>query len=437
MTYQLETAAHPETLRRVAIDPVSRVEGHGKVTILLDDQNKVLMSSKTQAGRDDWNTYIRPQDGLFDDEGRRAYGRILRVSPGRNYYVVLGVSFFNEFVAGQQQFWRVVYGEGVGVAFAVGLLFLAYVLFEVRALEAVLNRFNLGGEQFNIALPKHLKRSLVVSQVAMRMELIIERLKNHIVELRKAQLIQRQFLIPDRSTVYKAGRFEIGQFYEPAKGVSGDLLVIREMSKKHWFIFIGDAYSKGFSSALVMAVVKGYIEALVDTAQRTKQEMDSAWFIHYIANLIDAALKSGKFKLGETFLITAVLGVLDIETGEFTYSNFSHDAPLLYDGKDFREIEDVHSTELGDITQETKDKPEVSTMTLKGGNYLVLYTDGITECRNKKSGLFESIGIINQMTKHMASKSVDVLGKEVMSEALKWNDRKVIEDDMTLIIIKR
>ena len=41
MTYSLETAAHPEKLRRVAIDPVSRVEGHGKVTILLDDQNKI------------------------------------------------------------------------------------------------------------------------------------------------------------------------------------------------------------------------------------------------------------------------------------------------------------------------------------------------------------------------------------------------------------
>jgi NAD-reducing hydrogenase large subunit len=37
----LETAEHPEKLRRVAIDPVSRVEGHGKVTILLDDDNKV------------------------------------------------------------------------------------------------------------------------------------------------------------------------------------------------------------------------------------------------------------------------------------------------------------------------------------------------------------------------------------------------------------
>ena len=41
MSYQLETAAHPESLRRVAIDPVSRVEGHGKVTLLLDEQNKV------------------------------------------------------------------------------------------------------------------------------------------------------------------------------------------------------------------------------------------------------------------------------------------------------------------------------------------------------------------------------------------------------------
>jgi NAD-reducing hydrogenase large subunit len=37
----LDTAAHPEKLRRVVIEPVSRVEGHGKVTILLDDQKRV------------------------------------------------------------------------------------------------------------------------------------------------------------------------------------------------------------------------------------------------------------------------------------------------------------------------------------------------------------------------------------------------------------
>jgi NAD-reducing hydrogenase large subunit len=41
MNPSLETAASSQGLRRVAIDPVSRVEGHGKVTILLDAQNHV------------------------------------------------------------------------------------------------------------------------------------------------------------------------------------------------------------------------------------------------------------------------------------------------------------------------------------------------------------------------------------------------------------
>ncbi|HUW49792.1 MAG TPA: Ni/Fe hydrogenase subunit alpha [Sulfuricella sp.] len=41
MTFELETAAKPEGLKRVVIEPVSRVEGHGKVTLLLDDDNRV------------------------------------------------------------------------------------------------------------------------------------------------------------------------------------------------------------------------------------------------------------------------------------------------------------------------------------------------------------------------------------------------------------
>lgn len=37
----LETAATTQGLRRIVIEPVTRVEGHGKVTILLDDDNRV------------------------------------------------------------------------------------------------------------------------------------------------------------------------------------------------------------------------------------------------------------------------------------------------------------------------------------------------------------------------------------------------------------
>jgi len=41
MTSPLDTAEHPEKLRRIVIEPLSRVEGHGKITILLDDKRKV------------------------------------------------------------------------------------------------------------------------------------------------------------------------------------------------------------------------------------------------------------------------------------------------------------------------------------------------------------------------------------------------------------
>lgn len=41
MPSALETAPHPESLKRIAIDPLSRVEGHGKVTLLVDENHRV------------------------------------------------------------------------------------------------------------------------------------------------------------------------------------------------------------------------------------------------------------------------------------------------------------------------------------------------------------------------------------------------------------
>jgi NAD-reducing hydrogenase large subunit len=41
MNSRLETADHPEHLKRVVIEPVTRVEGHGKVTLLQDEDNHI------------------------------------------------------------------------------------------------------------------------------------------------------------------------------------------------------------------------------------------------------------------------------------------------------------------------------------------------------------------------------------------------------------
>ncbi|HUK03902.1 MAG TPA: Ni/Fe hydrogenase subunit alpha [Burkholderiales bacterium] len=41
MSANLESTPNPQALRRVAIEPITRVEGHGKITLLLDEANRV------------------------------------------------------------------------------------------------------------------------------------------------------------------------------------------------------------------------------------------------------------------------------------------------------------------------------------------------------------------------------------------------------------
>ncbi len=58
-TLQLETAAHPKGLRRVVIEPLSRVEGHGKVTLLMDEGNRVKQARLHIAEFRGFETFIQ------------------------------------------------------------------------------------------------------------------------------------------------------------------------------------------------------------------------------------------------------------------------------------------------------------------------------------------------------------------------------------------
>ena len=65
MVFELETAAHPENLKRVVIEPVTRVEGHGKVTLLLDADNEWNTASNS--------TLTTPADHAWGAANRRRY----------------------------------------------------------------------------------------------------------------------------------------------------------------------------------------------------------------------------------------------------------------------------------------------------------------------------------------------------------------------------
>lgn len=59
MTHPLETAAHPRVLRHVAIEPLTRVEGRGKVTLFLDEQNGVHQARRHLVEFRGFETFIR------------------------------------------------------------------------------------------------------------------------------------------------------------------------------------------------------------------------------------------------------------------------------------------------------------------------------------------------------------------------------------------
>jgi NAD-reducing hydrogenase large subunit len=55
----LETAAPPAGLRRIVIEPLSRVEGHGKVTLLMDEKNRVKQARLHIAEFRGFETFIQ------------------------------------------------------------------------------------------------------------------------------------------------------------------------------------------------------------------------------------------------------------------------------------------------------------------------------------------------------------------------------------------
>ena len=77
---------------------------------------------------------------------------------------------------------------------------------------------------------------------------------------------------------------------------------------------------------------------------------------------------------------TFFYGILNTESGEFKYTNAGHNPPLLI--KKSGEIKhlDIGGTVLG-FFKSIEYKSDI--VTIEDGDMLCLYTDGITECKNK------------------------------------------------------
>jgi sigma-B regulation protein RsbU (phosphoserine phosphatase) len=189
-------------------------------------------------------------------------------------------------------------------------------------------------------------------------------------ELAIARQIQQR-LLP--ATVPTLPGFDLAGMNISSREVGGDYYDWIVFDARHCAVAIADVSGKGAPAALLMANLQASLRALA-VAHGNVSEM-----VARINNLIHASTDLSKF-------ITFFYAELDLEEKRLTYCNAGHNPPLL-----LRVDDTVETLETGGlILGMMRDVPyEVASVTLRPGDVLLMYTDGVSEALN---GAEEELG---------------------------------------------
>ncbi len=191
-------------------------------------------------------------------------------------------------------------------------------------------------------------------------------------ELSVAAKIQSDMLPKDYPAFPDRTDFDLFATMTPAKEVGGDLYDYILLDPDHLMISVGDVSGKGVPAALFMGKCK-VLFALYALLGLSPQE------IFERANVqLCKGNESGLF-------VTCWLGIYTFSTGELKFVNAGHPFPVIYQNGEFSFLKTKPNFVLGSM--ELMPYPENS-ITLKSGDRIFLYTDGVTEANNSESQLF-------------------------------------------------
>ena len=181
-------------------------------------------------------------------------------------------------------------------------------------------------------------------------------------ELRLASELQ-QGMMPNGYIV--RDNLEIFGKLIPAREMGGDMYGYAIRDGKLYFC-IGDVCGKGTPAAMLMAYAHAYLGAF------TLQESNPARIVHslnYAASYENTSC---------TFL-TLFYGVLDPQTGLLQYCNAGHNPPYIL-GNEVRMLDCDPNQAVGPMEDAEFSLQET---TLRPGDTIFLYTDGLTEAKIK------------------------------------------------------
>lgn len=240
-------------------------------------------------------------------------------------------------------------------------------------------------------------------------------------ELSIAQEVQESFLptqIPDALGTTIVARCT------PASETGGDYYDVIRIDNEKLGLVIGDVSGKGIQAAFFMTFIKGILHALARTENSTVGVVTRA-NTHFREN---APVK---------MFMTLLYGVLDTKKRTFRFTRAGHH-PLWVQRAQTGIVEEyqpdgvaIGMTEL----QEHSSWLEELEVPLNPGDRLFLFTDGLTEARDRHGVEYGEVRL-----KRMIEQYAEVSTKEVVArlfEAIEGLDRHSKPlDDMTLLVVE-
>ena len=232
----------------------------------------------------------------------------------------------------------------------------------------------------------------------------------------EAAQVQRKLCGP---RLLRRESFEIASEIFPVRHLSGDFISVFEVGTDLVFA-IGDIGGKGLSAGMwfthVVGMVRLQIEALGDPAAAL--------------SAINRDLQLTRLELP---LTTVLLGRLNLQTGEVTYCSAGHPPALVFrnDGHmdSLREGGPVLGVLAGACFANGR-------TTLRPGDTLLGYSDGIAECRNENGAEFGAEGLAAAAQVSRGSSASGTLFS-VLGAAEDFAGSQSREDDMALIVVRR
>lgn len=201
-------------------------------------------------------------------------------------------------------------------------------------------------------------------------------------ELFVAHNIQ-QSILPD--SVPETETFRFSAFLKPARMVGGDFYDIFQIGENKIGIMIGDVTDKGIPAALVMAQTHALLYSEAKWSKSPERVLSQT------NEKIMRLNKSGLF-------VTAIYGILDTDTREFTYARAGHEIPLiLYPNKDVQFTPQGTGQPLGIFDDPIFDLQQIH---LPEDSRLLLYTDGVLDIRNEDGDQYKIDGLVADLTAH-------------------------------------